>query len=311
MNLRNVLNDALFLLLLNLTSSFLQVITEVDVPELQLLASNLKPEECVKLVSLDSDTRLSEAQIEKLAREQNCFRRLVKWVCHLKTVTRNTYPILNSLLERIGRRDLIACLAELSTKTSKSPKVIREARTDDPDDYEETATTVPTKKEKDSDSGQAQLSDQMIEKISGRTTIKLSLHSAGIVVASIILVTCLCTCLCSYIVRRRLTKIYEKIRGKRKKGFILLFRDSRVNLIDCLSISKFIEDARDVSRSYFVRKPRAKRKRPPSYEMVHTATENATVAAPPPKEEPEEPELPACYRCFKKKRKKSTRRPNR
>ncbi|KAF3421794.1 hypothetical protein E2986_09903 [Frieseomelitta varia] len=221
MNLRNVLNDALFLLLLNLTSSFLQVITEVDVPELQLLASNLKPEECVKLVSLDSDTcevflnaddvyltaRLSEAQIEKLAREQNCFRRLVKWVCHLKTVTRNTYPILNSLLERIGRRDLIACLAELSTKTSKSPKVIREARTDDPD--------------------------------------------------------------------------------------------------------KFIEDARDVSRSYFVRKPRAKRKRPPSYEMVHTATENATVAAPPPKEEPEEPELPACYRCFKKKRKKSTRRPNR
>ncbi|KAK1125259.1 hypothetical protein K0M31_005633 [Melipona bicolor] len=291
MNLRNVLNDALFLLLLNFTSSFLQIITEVDVPELQLLASNLKPEECVKLVSLDSNTQLSEAQIENLAREQNCFRRLVKWVCHLKTVTRNTYPILNSLLERIGRRDLIACLAELGAKTSKSPKVIREVRTDDPDDYEDTATTAPTKKEKDSDTDQNQFSDQMIEKISGRTTIKLSLHTAGIVVASIVLVTCLCTCLCSYLIRRRLTKIYEKIRGKKKKG-------------------KFIEDAGDVSRSYFVRKPRAKRKRPPSYEMVHTATENATVAAPPPKE-PEEPELPACYRCFKKKRKKSRRRPNR
>ncbi|CAD1478990.1 unnamed protein product, partial [Heterotrigona itama] len=234
--------------------------------------------------------QLSETQIKKLAREQNCFRRLVKWVCHLKTVTRNTYPILNSLLERIGRRDLIACLAELSTKTSKSPKVIRKVRADDSDDYEETATTAPTKKEKHSDTEQAQVSNQMIEKISGRTTIKLSLRNAGIVVASIILVTCLCTCLCSYIIRRRLTKMYEKIRGKKKKG-------------------KFIEDT-GVSRRYFARKPRAKRKRPPSYEMVHTATENATMVAPPPKE-PEEPELPACYRCFKKKRKKSARRPNR
>lgn len=61
----------------------------------------------------------------------------MKWVCHLKTVTRNTYPILNSLLERIGRRDLIACLAELGAKTSKSPKVIREVRTDDPEYVDE------------------------------------------------------------------------------------------------------------------------------------------------------------------------------
>ena len=36
---------------------YVKIITEVDVPELQLLASNLKPEECVKLVSLGSNCK--------------------------------------------------------------------------------------------------------------------------------------------------------------------------------------------------------------------------------------------------------------
>ncbi|XP_033183834.1 uncharacterized protein LOC117235201 [Bombus vosnesenskii] len=173
-------------------------------------------------------------------------------------------------------------------KTSKSPKVIREAQADDLDEYEGVATTA-TLKEKDSNT-EPQLSEQMIQKISGRTTIKLSLHSAGIVLASIIVVSCLCTLL----IRNRLMKLFDRIRGKKKKGKFIAIGD----------------DIEDVSRSYFIRKPRIKRKRPPSYELVHTATQNS---APPPSvpQEPEEPEPMACYRCYKKKRKKSTKRPKR
>ncbi|CAL7936060.1 unnamed protein product [Xylocopa violacea] len=291
MNLRNILKNAPFLLLLYLTPSFLEI-AEVGEPELQLLAANLKPEECVKLVSLDSHIPLSEAEIQKLAREQSCFRRLVKWICQLRTVTRNTYPILNDFLERIGRSDLVACLAELSMKSSKPPKVIRDVQAaDDSEDYEGITTTAPTSQTKAKDSQpdtktDNQFPSEAIEKISGHTTFKISLRTAGIVLASTILLTCCCTLL----IRNRLLNLFNKIRGKKKKG-------------------KFIpiEDDVDISRSYIVRKPRIKRKRAPSYEMVHTATQNNTV---PVAKEPEEPQ-PSCYKCYKKKRKKSTKRPHR
>lgn len=134
----------------------MKIITEVDVPELQLLASNLKPEECVKLVSLGSNSPLSETQIQKLARDQNCFRRLVKWICQLRTVTRNTYPILNDHLKRIGRRDLVACLAEFSMKTTNAPKVIRQVQPiGDYDEYQPPNTTPKPKFPKQIEKNQA------------------------------------------------------------------------------------------------------------------------------------------------------------
>ncbi|CAK9834330.1 hypothetical protein ANTRET_LOCUS10876 [Anthophora retusa] len=296
MNIKSILENALLFLLLYLASSFLQIITEVDVPELQLLASNLKPEECVKLVSLDSYSPLSDAQIEKLAREQSCFRRLVKWICELRTVTRNTYPILNDLLERIGRRDLIACLVEFSMKTSKSPKVIRDVQAaEDSEDYEGVAvTTTPKPKEdtkqevkpkKDGKDGTL-FSNQTIEAITGYT-INVSLKTAGIVLVSTILLSCCCTLL----IRRRITNLFNKLWRKKKKGKFIA-----------------IDDDRDVARSYLIRKPRIKRKRAPSYELVHTATQSNTVLVP---QEPEEPAPTGCYKCYKKKRKKNTRRPHR
>ncbi|CAK9796747.1 hypothetical protein ANTQUA_LOCUS872 [Anthophora quadrimaculata] len=320
MNIKSILENALLFLLLYLASSFLQIITEVDVPELQLLASNLKPEECVKLVSLDSHSPLSDAQIEKLAREQSCFRRLVKWICELRTVTRNTYPILNDLLERIGRRDLIACLVEFSMKTSKSPKVIRDVQAaEDSEDYEGVAvTTTPKPKEdtkqevkpKKDDKDGTLFSNQTIEAITGnkypinfmiiptqstkyafRTftgyTINVSLKTAGIVLVSTILLSCCCTLL----IRRRITNLFNKLRRKKKKGKFIA-----------------IDDDRDVARSYLIRKPRIKRKRAPSYELVHTATQSNTVLVP---QEPEEPPPTGCSKCYKKKRKKNTRRPHR
>lgn len=80
-------------------------------------------------------------------------------------------------------------------------------------------------------------------------------------------------------------------------------------LINHFSIRKLIPiGTEDISRSYFVRKSHAKRKRPPSYELVHAATQNNIVAVP---KEPEEPPPTGCYKCYKKKRKKSAKRPHR
>ncbi|XP_017755511.1 PREDICTED: uncharacterized protein LOC108547472 [Eufriesea mexicana] len=292
MNLRSVLKKALFLLLLYLAPSFYQIIAEVDVPELQLLASNLKPEECVKLVFLDSQTPLSKAQIQKLAREQSCFRRLVKWICQLRTVTRNTYPILNNLLERIGRKDLIACLAEFGTKSSKSPKVIRDVQAaEDSDDYEGVVATAPPKpEEKDSKTyskTQNQSSDKVIEKIR-HTAVNVSVQTAGIVIVLVILLTCCCT----LFIRSKMANLLNRIRGKKKKGKLIAIG----------------EEGDDVSKSYLIRKPRVKRKRAPSYEMVHTATQNTVVPVP---KEPEEPPVTGCYKCYKKKRKKRAKQPHR
>ncbi|KZC04551.1 Globin [Dufourea novaeangliae] len=114
-----------------------QIATEIDVPELRLLASKLKPDECVRFVSLDTQYPLSDGEVQKLAREQSCFRRLIKWICQVRTVTKNTYPIVNDILERIGRVDLVACLTRLNMKASKPPKVIRDVQAaDDSEDYE-------------------------------------------------------------------------------------------------------------------------------------------------------------------------------
>ncbi|XP_076763852.1 uncharacterized protein LOC143431181 [Xylocopa sonorina] len=178
-------------------------------------------------------------------------------------------------------------------KSSKPPKVIRDVQAaDDSEDYEGVTTAVPTQtKGKDSQpehkTTDSQFPSEAIEKISGHTTFKVSLRTAGIVLASTILLTCCCT----LFIRNRLFNLFNKIRGKKKKG-------------------KFIpiEDDVDIARSYLVRKPRVKRKRAPSYELVHTATQNNTVAAP---REPEEPQPTACYKCYRKKRKKSTKRPHR
>ncbi|XP_076666926.1 uncharacterized protein LOC143368265 [Andrena cerasifolii] len=173
---------------------------------------------------------------------------------------------------------------------SKSPKVVREvSSTDDTEDYEGITTlaaSLTTQKEADVQDNRN--SNQTIDKISvtGSTTIRISLQTAGIVLLSTILLTCCCT----LFIRNKITKLFNKIRGKTRKG-------------------KFVPivaaDAEDVSRSYYVRKPRAKRKRAPSYELVHTATQNAVPVV---VKEPEEPPPTGCYRCYKKKRKKSARR---
>ncbi|XP_029032218.1 uncharacterized protein LOC114871016 [Osmia bicornis bicornis] len=286
MNLRIVITNALFLFSLHLNCIFSQIIAEIDVPQLQLLAANLKPEECVRLVFLDSHSQLSDVQIQKLTREQSCFRRLVKWICQLRTVTRNTYAIVNNFLERIGRRDLIACLAEFNMKSSRAPKVIRNVEpTDYFEDYE--GITVTTSKPKDLQVTKTtnQYSNQTIEKISGQTTIKMSLRTVGIILVTIVLLTCCCT----LFIRNRLAHLWNKIRGKKKKGKLIPI------------------GTEDISRSYFVRKPHTKRKRP-SYELVHAATQNNIVAVP---KEPEEPPPTGCYKCYKKKRKKSAKRPHR
>lgn len=67
-------------------------------------------------------------------------------------------------------------------------------------------------------------------------------------------------------------------------------------------------EAEDVSQSYLIRKPRLKRKRAPSYELVHTATQNTAI---PVSKEPEEPPVTGCYKCYKKKRKKRPKQPHR
>ncbi|XP_076649841.1 uncharacterized protein LOC143357311 [Halictus rubicundus] len=292
MRLKNIFKHVLFLVPFYFATSMLQIITEIDVPELQLLASNLKPEECIKLISLDSQSPLSDEDVQKLAREQSCFRKLVKWICQLRTVTKNTWPIVNDLLERIGRRDLVACLTELRMKTSKSPKVIRDVQlAEDSEDNEVIATaTAPaiTTKEKDV-KATTQNANQTIKKVSaiGQKTFKVSIRTAGLVIASTILLTCCCT----LFIRRRLANLCSRIfrRKKKKKG-------------------KLIDDGEGVSRSYYIRKPRAKKKKVSSYELINTGTQGPMYIAP---AEPEPPPPTGCYKCYKKKRKKSTRRPHR
>ncbi|XP_076302804.1 uncharacterized protein LOC143221185 isoform X2 [Lasioglossum baleicum] len=147
MRLESIFKYALFLVPLYFPTCMLQIITEIDVPELQLLASNLKPEECIQFISLDSQFPLSDEEVQKLAREQSCFRNLVKWICQLRTVTKNTWPVVNERLERIGRKDLVACLTEFKMKTSKSPKVIREVQLAEDSEGDEgvaTAAVPPT-----------------------------------------------------------------------------------------------------------------------------------------------------------------------
>ncbi|XP_076226650.1 uncharacterized protein LOC116431279 isoform X2 [Nomia melanderi] len=94
----------------------------------------------------DPNASLSDEEIQKLAEEQSCFRRLVKWICQLRTVTKNTCPIVNDLLERIGREDLVACHTEHNMKPSKTPKVIREVQLaeDSEDDEGAAAIAAPT-----------------------------------------------------------------------------------------------------------------------------------------------------------------------
>nr|XP_003707182.1 PREDICTED: uncharacterized protein LOC100878155 [Megachile rotundata] len=260
--------------------------TEIDVPQLQLLSANLKPEECVKLVFLDSHPQLSDVQIRWLTREQSCFRRLVKWICHLRTVTRNTYTIVNDFLERIGRGDLIACLAEFNTKSSKPRKVIRNVQPDDEEDYEDNQAVTPKPKEPKVTKPITPYSNQTIDKISGQTAIRISLKTAGIILLSTISLTCFCT----LFIRNRLANLFNKVRRKKKKSKLMPFETDNIA---------------DVSRSYYVRKPRLKRKRAPSYEMVHTATQNEVAPVP---REPEEAAPTGCYKCYKKKRKKSAKR---
>ncbi|XP_078037148.1 uncharacterized protein LOC144470150 [Augochlora pura] len=296
MRLKNIFKHALYLLPLYFATSILQIITEIDVPELQLLASHLKPEECVKLVSLDSPYPLSDEDVQKLAREQNCFRILVKWICQLRTVTKNTCPIVNDLLERIGRRDLAECLTELKMKTSKSPKVVRDVQlAGDTEDEEGAATTtMPTVTTKAEDiKADNQTANKTLTKTSalGQKTLKISLRTAGLVVAFTILLTCCCT----LFIRNRLANLWNKIfrRKKKKKGKLIAA----------------LEDDDEVSKSYFIRKSRVKKKKSPSYELINTGTQN-TMLITPAETEPE-PSPTNCYKCYKKKRKKSTRRPHR
>ncbi|XP_076302811.1 uncharacterized protein LOC143221185 isoform X3 [Lasioglossum baleicum] len=292
MRLESIFKYALFLVPLYFPTCMLQIITEIDVPELQLLASNLKPEECIQFISLDSQFPLSDEEVQKLAREQSCFRNLVKWICQLRTVTKNTWPVVNERLERIGRKDLVACLTEFKMKTSKSPKVIREVQLAEDSEGDEgvaTAAVPPTTPKGTDANATTQNANQTINKFRaiGQKTFKVSLRTAGLVVASTILVTCCCT----LFIRRSLANLWNKIfrRKKKKKG-------------------KLIDEGEVVSRSYFVRKPRAKKKRASSYELINTGTQGTMYIAP---AEPEPPEPTGCYKCYKKKRKKSTRRPHR
>ncbi|XP_076248675.1 uncharacterized protein LOC143188352 [Calliopsis andreniformis] len=180
-------------------------------------------------------------------------------------------------------------------RSSRSPKVIREAQlADDSEDYEGVTTVAAAEAEAKGKNVQQDTkattpySNQTIDKISGATAIRISLKTAGVILLSTILFTCCCT----LFVRNKLMKLFNKIRGKKKKG----------KLIPIIA-----EDA-DVSKSYYIRKPRVKRKRAPSYEVVHAATQNTIPVELP---EPEEPAPTGCYRCYKKKRKKSTKRQRR
>ncbi|XP_076477714.1 uncharacterized protein LOC117153681 [Bombus vancouverensis nearcticus] len=86
---------------------FAKIITEVDVPELQLLASNLKPEECVKLVSLDSNKRNVDDDIP-------CIRHLLHWNSSPAEGKGNTHEILTHRLRQINRNDLADWLGKSS-----------------------------------------------------------------------------------------------------------------------------------------------------------------------------------------------------
>ncbi|XP_076636868.1 uncharacterized protein LOC143349469 [Colletes latitarsis] len=301
MTFGNICKNAAFLLFLSCLASRSQIIAaEVDVPELELLASNLKPEECVRLVSLDSQSPLSDAEIQKLAKEQSCFRRLVKWICQLKTVTKNTYPIVNDFLERIGRRDLIACLSEFSMKSSKSPKVIRDVQSADDSEDEEGGVTTSTETIRSKDvPASTQNSNQTIDKLSGSTSIRVSLQTAGIVMITTILLTCCCTLFIRYRIANLFHSIFRRNKKKKKKTSKL---KGKYVTIDT-------DDPEDVSRGYVVRKSRAKRKRAPSYELIDTGTQNTITVVP---KEPEEAPPTGCYKCYKKKRKvKGAKSPHR
>ncbi|XP_031776161.1 uncharacterized protein LOC105737221 isoform X2 [Apis florea] len=163
-------------------------------------------------------------------------------------------------------------------KTTNVPKVIRQVQPiGDYDEYQPPNTTPKPKLPKE------------IEKIRF-TTFTLSVQTATIIVISIILVTCCCT----LFIKKKFGHLFDRLRGKKKKGKLIMIE----------------EEGGDISRSYFFRKPRRKRKRAPSYEMVHTATQNVTAPTTP-KEAEETTKSPGCQRCFKKKRKRTAKRPHR
>ncbi|XP_028520155.2 uncharacterized protein LOC107992843 [Apis cerana] len=164
-------------------------------------------------------------------------------------------------------------------KTTNAPKVIRQVQPiGDYDEYQPPNTTPKPKFPK------------QIEKIR-LTTFTLSVQTATIIVISIILITCCCT----LFIKKKFGHLFDRLRGKKKKGKLIMIE----------------EEGGDISRSYFLRKPRRKRKRAPSYEMVHTATQNVAVPVTPAKEVEETTKSPGCQRCFKKKRKRTAKRPHR
>ncbi|XP_015434059.1 PREDICTED: uncharacterized protein LOC107189891, partial [Dufourea novaeangliae] len=124
--------------------------------------------------------------------------------------------------------------------------------------------------------------------ITAQTFFKISLQTAGIVIVSTILLTCCCT----LFIRNRFSNLCGRIfrRKKKKKGKVMAIK---------------MGDAEDVSRSYVVRKPRATRKRKPSYELMNTATGNVVPVAP---FESREPVPTGCCKCYKKRRKTRTRK---
>ncbi|KAG7189404.1 hypothetical protein KM043_017110 [Ampulex compressa] len=297
MSSRNAFSNApwIFLLppLLLLLTPACETSNAFELSELQTLAALLKPEECTRFVSVNPNCVTSKAQRRRQSDRQDCFQKLMKWICHKKTSNRNTRSVVMDRLRDIGRGDLIACLPVFSATPSASQKVVRAAQSvSEYDDYD--GTTVPAgaksqnKNTKDSgtqkdDAAQSNKTKAGIFS-NGYTYVKLSLRTAGIIVLSTILLTCCCT----LFIRSKLTKLCSGFRGKKKK-------------------SKFIpvdgDDERAVPRrGLSLKKSRKKRKRMPSYDMVHASTQDSATTE---VREPEEPPPTGCYKCYKKKRKKA------
>ncbi|XP_043262257.1 uncharacterized protein LOC122403041 [Colletes gigas] len=191
-------------------------------------------------------------------------------------------------------------------KSSKPPKVIRDVQSADDSEDEEGGVTTSTETIRSKDvTASTQNTNQTIDKLSGSTSIRVSLQTAGIVMITTILLTCCCTLFIRYRLANLFNSIFRRNKKKKKKTNKLKGTVS--------SISKYVtidtDDPEDVSRSYVVRKSRAKRKRAPSYELVDTGTQNTITVVP---KEPEETPPTGCSKCYKKKRKvKSAKSPHR
>ncbi|XP_024946421.1 uncharacterized protein LOC107273318 [Cephus cinctus] len=103
----------IILILMSITFILIKNASASDTSVLRHIASNLQPEECLRIVSYNLNPTIERVIRKDGLNAMECFHQLYQWTSELKVTRRDVQLVLENRLRQIGRDDLITWLTNL------------------------------------------------------------------------------------------------------------------------------------------------------------------------------------------------------